>query len=194
MATLYVMEAANIFAGDHDPSASNHIAIQTLKLPGLENNYVDHAPGGSPMAIEIDTHLNRLEATFNLAGWTPHVAVLLRQWDQKMRTFTARGVIRDRRTGEALQGMAIMEGSLGRVNPTDFRRGDLFAHEYSIRGITSYELTIAGNQLFKFSFFDGQYIIGGRDTNGAELAMLGLNSGGTAGAGLVGPAGGTAAT
>ena len=95
MATLYVMEAANIFAGDHDPSASNHISIQTLKLPGLENNYVDHAPGGSPMAIEIDTHLNRLEATFNLAGWTPHVAVLLRQWDQMMRTL--HGARRDSR-------------------------------------------------------------------------------------------------
>ena len=80
------------------------------------------------------------------------------------------------------------------MNPTDFRRGDLFAHEYSIRGITSYELTIANSQLFKFSFFDGQYIIGNRDVNGRELAMLGLNSGGTADSGLVGPAGGTAPT
>ena len=96
------MEAANIYAGDHDPSASNHVSLQTLKLPAIEQNYVDHAPGGSPMAIEISTHINRLEATFNLAGWTPHVMVLLRRGKAHAR-FTVRGVIRDRKTGEALR-------------------------------------------------------------------------------------------
>ena len=155
MATILTLEAANLYCGDIDPSASNHITLQTLKLPGVENNYVDHAPGGSPMAIEISTHINRLEATFNLAGWSPKVMLLLRQWESQARVFTALGIVRDRMTGEKQPAKAVMQGELGRINPTDFRRGDLFGHEYSIRGITSYDLTVGGQRIYYFDFFTG---------------------------------------
>lgn len=77
--TVYVMESANLFAGDHDPAASNHLALQEVKLPELAENFVDHAAGGAAIAIEVDTHIARLEVTFNLAGWTPHVMTLIGQ-------------------------------------------------------------------------------------------------------------------
>lgn len=177
MADLFIMEAANLYAGDHDPSASNHVALQTMKLPGIENNYVDHTPGGSALGIEVGTHINRMEATFNLAGWSPHVMVLIGSWTQSMRRFTARGVIRSRRTGQAQQAIAVMEGELGRVNPTDFRRADLHAHEYSIRAITAYRLEMAGVVLFDIDFYACRRVIGGIDLNAEENAILGLNAG-----------------
>jgi hypothetical protein len=163
--TVYVMESANLFCGDHDPSSSNHLTLQELKLPGLEENYVDHAPGGAPLAIEVDTHVNRLEATFNLAGWSPNVMTLIGSSTRSRQIFTAYGLVRDRRSGEALEARAVMQGRLGRVNMTNFRKGDLQAHEYSIRGIVHYELYLDGEEIYFWDFFISARRIGGEDLN-----------------------------
>jgi hypothetical protein len=166
------MESANLFCGDDDPSSSNHLVLQELKLPGLEENYVDHAPTGAPIAIEIDTHMTRLEATFNLAGWQTKVMTMIGESNKQRQKFTAYGLIRDRRTGEALESIAIMEGRLGRVNPTNFRKGDLQAHEYSIRGITHYELNMADEELYRWDFFTSTRTIGGVDLDEAMRQIL----------------------
>lgn len=167
MPNLFIMEAVNIVAGDNTAN-DQHLTIQELKLPTLEDNFADHAAGGAPIAIEVDTHMQRLEATFNLAGWTPEVANLVGRWSADQQHFTALGAIRDRRMGTILQARAIMWGRLGRVNPTNFRKGDIFAHEYSIRAITHYELTVMGQELFWWDFFTNVRRIGGQDVN-AEL-------------------------
>jgi P2 family phage contractile tail tube protein len=163
--SVYVMEAANLFCGDADPSRSNHLTITDLKLPTLEENYVDHVPGGAPVAMEIDTHINRLEATFNLAGWSPEVMVMIGNSERANQVFTAYGVIRDRRTGIAMEGKAILGGRLGRVNPQSWRRGDLQHHEYSIRSIVHYELYLDGGEIYSWDFFLNQRRIGGVDLN-----------------------------
>ena len=92
------------------------------------------------VAIEIPTHINRLEATFNLAGWDPEIMTYIGSEDALLQRFTAYGLIRDRRSAAALQATAVMHGRLGRVNPTAFSKGNLMSHEYSIRSITHYEL------------------------------------------------------
>ena len=93
---IFVMEAANIFCGDVDPSLSQHLTIAELKLPNIEENFVDHQAGGSPFTIEIDTILQRLEATFVLAGWSPEVATMIGtvmrspRWTRRWARCTAR--------------------------------------------------------------------------------------------------------
>ena len=161
---VYLMEACNLFCGDVSPQ-SQHLTLSELKLPGLEENYVDHVAGGAPLGIEIDTHINRLEATFNLAGWQREVMIMIGVSEQALQRFTAYGVIRDRRTGAALESKAIISGRLGRVNPANWRRGDLQHHEYSIRGITHYELFMAGEEIYSWDFFLNQRRIGGVDLN-----------------------------
>jgi P2 family phage contractile tail tube protein len=163
--TVYVMEKANIFAGDTDPSHSNHLTVSGLKLPGLEQNLVDHAPGGAPIAIDVPTHITRLESTFNLAGWQPYVMQLIGLTRRANMHFTAYGLIRDRRTSEAIQARCIMFGQLGRVNPTEFRHGDLQHHEYSIRGITHYELYFKDDEIYYWDFFTSTFRIGGEEQN-----------------------------
>lgn len=165
MNNVFVMESANLFAGDHDPSASNHLTLQELKLPGLEENYVDHAAGGAPFAIEVDTHLTRLEATFNLVGFNTQVMTLIGHSSRERQVFTAYGVVRDRRTGEAVEAKAVLQGRLGRVNPTNFRKGDLQGHEYSIRGIVHYELFFNNVEIYFWDFFISTRRIGGEDLN-----------------------------
>lgn len=150
--TVYVMESANLICSNTRgpaagggqaqtaPGISTHLVLQELKLPGFEENNVDHAPGGAMVAIEVPTHINKLEATFNLAGWDPGVMSLLAQNNPMHQVFTAYGLIRDRRTSAALQAIAVIQGRLGRVNPTAFSKGNLMAHEYSIKSIVHYEL------------------------------------------------------
>ena len=160
-ATLYVMESANMMCGDTGdaaaPGISTHLEIQDLKLPGLEENYVDHTPGGAPIQIEVPMHINKLESTFTLAGWNPAVMGMFSQAARAMQRFTAYGLIRDRRTGIGLQAIAIFEARLGRVNPTNFRKGDLMAHEYSLRSIVHYELymqQVEGSEPTEITFWD----------------------------------------
>src|SRR5215207_2818450 len=162
---VYLMEAANLFCGDADPSLSNHLTISDLKLPELAENYVDHRPGGAPLAVEIDTHMNRLESTFTLAGWQPQVQTMIGLSTTANQVFTAYGVIRDRRNGRALEGKAVMQGRLGRVNPQNWRRGDLQSHEYAIRAIMHYALWLEGEEMFFWDFFLNTRRTGGIDVN-----------------------------
>jgi phage tail tube protein FII len=183
--TVYTMESANLICGDAGqktaPGISTHLVLQELKLPGLEENYVDHAPGGAPIAIEIPTHMNKLEATFNLAGWDPDVMVFIGQEQQdRYQRFTAYGLIRDRRSSEALQAIAIIQGRLGRVNPTAFSKGNLMAHEFSIKSIVHYELWMqrAANttpsEVYWWDFFTSVRRIGGRDLNDDMIRLLSI--------------------
>jgi phage tail tube protein FII len=165
MNNVYSMEGCNLFCGDHDPSASNHLVLQEMKLPALEENYVDHAAGGAPVAIEIDTHVNRLEATFNLAGWNPWVMTLIGESRRERQVFTSYGLIRDRRLGEAIDAMAVIQGRLGRASPTAFSHGALMAHEFSIRAIVHYELYMGGEEIYWWDFFTSTRRIGGADLN-----------------------------
>lgn len=144
-----ILEGANLFCGNANPDASNHLVLAELRLPAFEENYINHAPGGAPVAIEIDTHLNRFEAGFNLHGWQPQVLRLIGKHNQ---IFTAYGLLRRRQTGGALEAKAVMQGRLGRAAPGPFARGTLQGYEYAIRGIMHYELTIAGEQLFNWDF------------------------------------------
>lgn len=176
-ATVYVMESVNLICGDSGteaaPGKSTHLTIAELKLPGMEENYVDFLPGGAPIAMEVPTHINRLEASFNLNGWQPEVMGLIAQSDISLQRFTAYGLIRDRRTGEACQSVAIMWGRLGRVNPTNFRKGDLQMYEYSIRSIIHYQLLMSlakgqtPSEIYYWDFFSSQFrvTVNGVSTN-----------------------------
>jgi len=196
--TVYTMEAVNLVCGDigdeAQPGLSTYLSIQEIKLPGLEENYVDYLPGGAPVAIEINTHVNRLEATFSLAGWQPNIMRLIGRSARAVQRYTMYGVIRDQRSGRALKAMALLWGRMGRVNPTNYRKGDLMAHEYSIRGITHYELSMqsgptAGNtepsntlqNIYYWDFFAQEFRVGEINIRAEENAILGIVSGGIAG-------------
>ena len=64
--TLLSLEAANMFCGKeaNDLSNSLHLKLTEVNLPSIEENYSDHRGLGAPVAIEIDTVINRLECTF----------------------------------------------------------------------------------------------------------------------------------
>jgi hypothetical protein len=171
---VLTMEKANLYCGaaPTDTNASNHLTITELKLPGLDEQYTDHRPGGAPVAIEIDTIIARLESTFVLVGLTPQVMELVGSWDTQQNLFFAYGVIRDRQSGEAAQAIAVMKGRLGRADPQNWQRGNVLHTQFSIRGIVHYELAIAGEQIYYWDFFNNQFVVGGVDRNADANALL----------------------
>ena len=62
-----VLDYANLFCGSAvgDDRKSNHLVLTELKLHVMEIQYVDHRPGGAPVAVEIDVVMTRMYLTNN---------------------------------------------------------------------------------------------------------------------------------
>jgi uncharacterized protein len=162
MSTIYVMEAANLFCGDHDPTKSKHLTLTDLKLPTLEERFVDHMPGGGRAQIEVGLGIiNKLMPSFKLAGWDPDLLAEFGLGSRARNVFTAYGVIRDKRTGGALEAKAIIEGRLGKVDGAAFRHGELQSHDYVINEVMHYELFFNDRRKFYFDFFTNAWEVDG---------------------------------
>ena len=173
-ATFYLMEAVNLFAGDHDPSNSKHLTLEGFKLPDLQEMFQDHLAGGAPVQVEFAVGIQKLEPTFKLKGFDPDLLVQFGLGSKKLTRFTGYGVMRDQRTGEAIQSIATIEGRLGKVAPDAYKRGELNGDEYGINQIMHYELTFGGRELIYFDWFTNTMRMNGVEQNAETNQMLGI--------------------
>lgn len=171
---IFIMEAANLFVDNEDPTASQHLTLSELALPTLEETYQDHHAGGSRVAIEVAVGIQKLTATFKLAGWNPDVMTKFGLGARARRPFTAYGVIRDKRSGTAIEAKSVMEGRLGKVEAEAFSRGDMQSHDYAINEILHYELWFGETEKFYWDFFTGEWRVDGVPQNDDERAILGI--------------------
>ena len=172
MSTLYILESANLFCGDADPTKSKHLTIQELKLPALQAQYQDHMAGGAPVGIEIETGINKPEPSFKLVGHDPD---LLRQFGLGSRirhTYTAYSVVVDRKTGRKIERKAIIEGRLGKMEEDAFKKGDLIATDYSINEVMHYEVWFDKQEMLYWDFFTNTWRINGSDENSDTNRIL----------------------
>lgn len=172
MSTLYIMEACNLFCGDHDAQNSKHLSLQELKLPDLQAIYADHHAGGARVQIEIEVGVQKLEPTFKLVGFDPDLLVQFGLSSKIKHVYTAYGQIINRRTGASIEAKAVLEGRLGSVKPDAFQRGEVQANEYSINEVTHYELHFGGQEKFFWDFFTNEWRIGGVDENASQNTIL----------------------
>ena len=177
MSNMYIMEAANLFCGDDDPTGSKHLTLTELQLPNLQEMYQDHHPGGSRVQIEVSVGIEKLEASFKLAGWDPDLLTQFGLGANARRKYTAYGVIRDKRQGTAIEAKAIMEGRLGRVNPEAFQRGELQSYDYAINEILHYELFFGGAEKFYWDLFTSDWRVDGASQNADERSILRIPNG-----------------
>jgi P2 family phage contractile tail tube protein len=174
MNDIHHLEAANLYCGDINPLNSTHLQIANLKLPTLEESFAEHTPGGAPIGVEISTHMMRLEVTFELVGWQPDIMALIGRERRDAQLFTAYGHMRSKRTAQSFQVKAIIEGRLGRVDPTEFRKGDNHSHAYRIGGIWHYELRYANEELYFWDFWTSERRARGIDLNADMNRELGI--------------------
>lgn len=178
MSNIYIMEAANLFVGDHDPKNSKFLTLEELKLSDLQETLVDHTPGGGKVGVEFAVGVQKLEPTFKLKGWD---APLLRDFGlgtKKRKVFTAYGVVRDKKTGDALEAKAIIEGRLSKVAPEAFKRGETMGHDYSINEVLHYEVFFDGKEEFYWDFFTNTLRQGGVDPDPDFNNILRISNGG----------------
>lgn len=175
---LLTMEAANIFCGVQAPdniNNSNHLRLTDVKLPGMDEQYVDHRAAGAPVAIEIDTVFARLECTFTLAGWTEQVEELVASWGIDVNQYWIFGALRDRVTGDVYQATAAIYGRLGRADPQLWRRGDIAHWAYAIRGITKYKLSVGNDApIYDWDYYASRFFVGGNDRIAQINAAIGI--------------------
>lgn len=164
MATIYMLEAVNLFMGDHDPGASNHLELEELKLPEPSIKASEHTPGGGVMTVDFSMNvLEKLEPTFKLRGFNPDRLKQFGLNTPYRHIFTAYGVIRDKRSGRATEAKAVIEAKIGKVAPDGFKRGDDFGHEYTMQEVVSYALSVGDSEVFSVDFFTNIYRVGGVD-------------------------------
>ncbi len=177
MSNIYIMEAANLFCGDEDPTASKHLTLTELQLPNLQEMYQDHHPGGSRVQIEVAVGIEKLEASFKLAGWDPDLLTQFGLGAAARKKFTAYGAIRDKRNGISIEARAVIEGRLGAASPAAFQRGEMQGFDYTISEILHYELHFAGAEKYYWDFFTADWRVDGLSQNGDERAILRIPNG-----------------
>lgn len=174
MSDILTMEAANLFCGDHDPNASKHLTLSELQLPALQEMFADHHAGGSRVQIEVPVGIQKLEPTFKLVGWDEDVLTQFGLGTSATKRYTAYGVLRSKRSGEARQVKAIIEGRIGKVEAETFKRGELQSHDYAINSVMHYEVYIDGKEKFYWDFYSGVWRVDSVDQNADERRLLNL--------------------
>lgn len=172
MSTIYMMEAANLFVGDHDPAKSKHLTLAELKLPDLQEIFADHHPGGARVAIEVSMGMQKLEPTFKLNGWDPDLISVFGLGSRVKHIFTAYGDIVNKRTGAHIEAKAVIEARLGRIAPDAFSRGDVQGHEYAMNEVTHYEIHFNGIEKLYWNFWTSAWRVDGVDQNSDTNQIL----------------------
>jgi P2 family phage contractile tail tube protein len=174
--TIYIMEAANLFCGEHDPENSKHLTLEELKLPDLQEILVDHNPGGGKIGVEFAVGVQKLEPSFKLKGWDIGLLRTFGLGTPGRKTFTAYGVIRDKRTGKAIEAKAIIEGRLSKIAPEAFQRGEAMGHDYAVNEVLHYELFFDGKEELYWDFFTNTVRLGGVDPDASVNNILRIGS------------------
>lgn len=152
--TFFMLEAVNLFVGDD--AQGKALTLSELKVPDLVEADQDHTGGTGGVTVGWTTHMEKLEATFNLNGYDPDLMRYFGLGGVKPKTFTALGAVRNKRTGKVVEAKSIIGGRLSRIASDAFQRGNLHGHEYAVKEITHYELHFDGEEKFFWDFFDGR--------------------------------------
>lgn len=172
MANLYVLEQANIFASDTDPTASKHLAIESVKLPALEEKFEDHHGAGAPAAIQIPVGIEAFKVEFKMLGYDPQLIGLFGLGSPYRHNFTIYGGMRDQITGEAHELKCVVNGRLGKIEQGEFKKGDLNMADYEILGLMRYEVYFKGLEQIFWAYASNSWRVNGQDQNAAMNRIL----------------------
>ncbi len=170
MSTMMLMESANLFAGDE--AEGKHLTLNTVMLPKVVEATQDHVSAAIGVAVDFATHIEKLEAGFKLTGVDPGVHAYFGT-NRKVRSrWTFVGVIRDKRTGAALESRARLEARLSGIEQEDFEKGNLIGCDYTLKEIMFYDLHQLGQERIWFDFFSGRAPRFNGETSDAEEASI----------------------
>lgn len=155
-ATLFNLDAANLFVGDDDPTNSQFLTLKNVKLPGMEEQTKEHMGGGAVASIRLGMRSFSIAAlTFTLEGFNPTVMTRFMPVAAQRIKYTVRGNIRDIRTHEDISMRAIVEGRMTKSELSDFKKDDGVTTDYEINEILFYHLYFGAEEKIYFDYWAG---------------------------------------
>lgn len=155
-ATLYNLDAANLFVGDDDPTDSQFLALKSVKIPSMEEQTKEHMGGGAIASIDLGMRSFKIAPlTFSLEGFNPTVITRFMPAGPARIKYTVRGNIRDVRTHEDIALKAIVEGRMTKAEVSEFKKDDGITTEYEIKEILFFHLFFGGDEKVYFDYWAG---------------------------------------
>lgn len=173
MASLYILEAANLFVTDNGPNNSKHLSLQQVKLPTLEEVTAQHHAGGAIGEIEIGgLGVKALVCQFDLVGVDPQTLAQFGLGSQETQPYTIYGLARDKNGGRAIEVKSVLQARLTKAEPDAFKRGDLFKNAYELKEVSHYELYVDQQEIYYWDFFTSDYRVNGNSENTDDKNIL----------------------
>jgi uncharacterized protein len=173
--SLFIMDAANLFVGDDDPTKGEFLALKSIKLPDLKEKTKDHDGGGAAMSLSFGMRMiEKPELTFKLEGF--NLRTMTKFMPGEPTNYTVRGNVRDLQTLEDIPAVAVVRGRMQSVSLGEFSRDQGVETDYMIGEVTLYSLTIGGIEKYNFDYFSGLagVRVDGRPLFGTAATNLGL--------------------
>lgn len=171
----YIVEAANLFMGDHDPEADNALTLETIQLPALEQTMIEYNPGGGIGAANFaTTMLGALAMPFKLRGMDPDRIGLFGLGSNRRRIFTGYGAVRNKRDNTGIKAKFIVEGVIGSISATEFARGSGIDFDYKIAEVVNYQLWMDEREVYYYDWFNKVFRVDGVDEYAETRSLLGL--------------------
>lgn len=156
MATINVIDMMNLFVEDEDPTKSQFLVLEEVKLPMFQEKTSEHMGGGAVAGLKIGMRaLEPLEFSFKLRGFNPDVINKFMTTPSTFRKYTALGNVRDLQSALDFPAKIIVGGHMTKVDHGTFKRDDAMETDYEISEITHYEFYLNGIEKYYFNYFDG---------------------------------------
>ncbi|KAB0269072.1 phage major tail tube protein [Microvirga brassicacearum] len=156
MATLYEMDAANLFCDDLDPSNSQFLALEEVRIPALQEKTHEHTGGGAAMTMRMGMAVfEALELTFKLRGINPDVMNKIMTPGRSRKKYTILGNVRDIEAATEFSAKVVIEGRLTKVDMGTFSRDSGISTDYQVDEITHYELWLNNQEKYYINVFRG---------------------------------------
>lgn len=156
-ATLYNLDLANLFPSDEvGASNSQHLVMEGVTIPGMEETTKEHNPGGGVGSIMLGQRSFKLgPLSFDLKGVNPEVMNKIMPAGASVTPWTVRANIRDVRAHKDIPLKAIVRGRLTKVELGNFRREDGLSNKYEIAEIHAYQLFFNNQEKVFYDWFQG---------------------------------------
>lgn len=156
MSGLFIMDMATIQVGDLNPDDLNHLRLESVKLPTLQEKTQDHTPGGAVMGLQIGmTMLEALNLTFRMKGLNPETSRRLGIGQGRRLNYTLRGNVRDVREDRNFACRVRVNGRMIKVDQSEFARESGINEDFEITEVVLYEVHFDNQEKFFFDFFRG---------------------------------------
>lgn len=173
MQPLYVLEAVDVRRADQ-PDSSRALTISKLGLPAIKRMNAEHNPGGGVGKVNfVFPQIEQVEPKFELKGIDVDIIRSMGLAAGQQDKWIFAGAYRDKRTGRVLAGRAIIRGVVSEWEPDEQAAGEFFGCNYMLQEVTHYELTLDGQELWYWDWYEREGRGGGQSWFSDVRAALG---------------------